>query len=97
MLPYECMYDLRDLITLEGAASECELGPNGALIYCAEFLEANVDWLLEHLASPALRDCYVLLDMPGQVELYTHHGAVRGVVQALAKANHRLTAVPTSH
>jgi len=92
-LPYECACDVRELISLDGAAAECALGPNGALVYCAEYLEANVDWLLEHLASPAMRDCYILLDMPGQVELYTHHGAVRGVVQALAKANHRLTAV----
>ena len=31
--------------------------------------------------------------MPGQVELYTHHGSVRAIMQALAKHNHRMTAV----
>jgi GTPase SAR1 family protein len=93
VLPYECDCDVRELISLDGAAAQRELGPNGGLVHCMEYLEANVDWLLERLASPALRDCYVLLDMPGQVELYTHHGAVRSVVHALAKANHRLVAV----
>ena len=83
--------DIRDLISLEGAATTCELGPNGALVYCMEYLEANLDWLLEVLDR--LHDSYVLIDMPGQVELYTHHGSVRAVVEALSKANHRLTAV----
>ena len=91
VLPYEPAADIRDLISLEHAAAQCELGPNGALIYCLEYLEANVDWLLEQLASCS--DAYVLFDLPGQVELYPHHGSVRTVLHALAKANHRLTAV----
>jgi GTPase SAR1 family protein len=91
VLPYQPAADIRDLISLEGAAEQCELGPNGALVYCAEFLEANVDWLLEKLTN--LSDTYVLFDLPGQVELYTHHGSVKAVLHALGKANHRLTAV----
>ena len=91
ILPYECACDLREIITMDGAASVLELGPNGALVYCLEFLESNVDWLLTRLGD--LADCYVLLDMPGQVELYTHHGSVRAVLHALMKANHRITAV----
>ena len=92
ILPYECACDIRELISLEAAAEQCGLGPNGALVYCAEFLEANADWLLERLS--ALSDSYILIDMPGQVELYTHNGAVRSVLHALtSKGGHRLTAV----
>ena len=90
-LPYEPDVDIRELISLEAAAVECELGPNGALVYCLEYLEANLDWLLDKLSS--VSNSYVLLDMPGQVELYTHHGSVRAVMHALAKQNHRFTAV----
>ena len=90
-LPCAVEADIRDLISLEAAAAECALGPNGALVFCLEYLEANIDWLLDALER--LRDCYVLIDMPGQVELYTHHGAVRAVVQALMARNHRLCAV----
>ena len=79
------------MATAEGAASEYKLGPNGALIFCLDFLEANLDWLVEVLER--LKDCYVLFDMPGQVELYTHHGAVRTVVQELMRQGHRLCAV----
>ena len=74
------------------AAAACELGPNGALVYCIEFLEANLDWLIDALER--LKDCYVLIDMPGQVELYTHHYSVRNMLQKLTtNCNHRLTAV----
>jgi GPN-loop GTPase len=40
------------------------------------------------------RDCYFLFDLPGQVELYTHHGSVRRIVERLVKSSGmRLAAV----
>ncbi len=45
---------------------EHDLGPNGALVYCMEYLLENSDWLKERLLElgPA---AYVLFDCPGQV------------------------------
>ena len=91
-LPYTAAADIRDLISLEGAADACGLGPNGALMYCLEYLEANADWLDERLE--ALSEHYVLFDMPGQVELYTCHKSVQTLLQRLTQqSNHRLAAV----
>ena len=42
--PANCI-DVRDLITLEDAMEEFKLGPNGAMLYCIEFLLANFQWL----------------------------------------------------
>lgn len=28
---------------------EFDLGPNGGLVYCMEFLQTNIDWLVEKL------------------------------------------------
>ncbi|OWK54131.1 GPN-loop GTPase 2 [Lonchura striata] len=67
------------------------LGPNGGLLYCMEYLEANTDWLRERLR--ALRGHYLLFDCPGQVELYTHHQALKNVLAQLAKWDFRLAAV----
>ena len=67
-LPYTAAADVRDLVSAAGAASEGELGPNGALVYCLEYLEANLDWLTDALAR--LSGHYVLLDMPAVS--YTH-------------------------
>ena len=68
-----------------------KLGPNGGLIYCMEYLEKNFDWLLEKLNG--LKDCYLLFDCPGQVELFTHHNSVRNIFAKLTKAKHQLAAV----
>lgn len=42
---YECGIDVRDLITLEDAMTELNLGPNGGTLYCSEFLLTNFQWL----------------------------------------------------
>ena len=41
--------DVRDLITLEDAIEEYKLGPNGAMLYCMEFLLTNFQWLSDEL------------------------------------------------
>mmetsp|Transcript_2175 Transcript_2175/g.3800 ORF Transcript_2175/g.3800 Transcript_2175/m.3800 type:complete len:188 (+) Transcript_2175:205-768(+) len=94
-MQYQCDIDIRDLISLEDVMkpvkSEGEdeegdpgglgLGPNGAMLYCMEFLEQNVDWLVGQILE---KDCsYFLIDMPGQVELYTNHQSVSNVISRL--------------
>ena len=40
------------------------LGPNGGMLYCMEYLEANFDWLESRLHELG-KDAYVLFDIPG--------------------------------
>ena len=47
--------DVRDLITLDDVMEEYKLGPNGGMIYCAEFLEANFQWLSDELNKKFLQ------------------------------------------
>ncbi|KAK0751596.1 GPN-loop GTPase [Schizothecium vesticola] len=63
--------DIKDLISLEDVMDEMQLGPNGGLIYCFEFLMENLDWLTESLDS-LTEEYLIVIDMPGQIELYTH-------------------------
>lgn len=81
--PYEAAVSLQELITVEDAAEIYGLGPNGGLMYCLEFLEANLDWLEERLRS--LPGHYFIFDCPGQAELYTHHESFARIVAALGK------------
>ncbi|XP_023796887.1 GPN-loop GTPase 2 [Cyanistes caeruleus] len=90
-LPWPCALDIAELVTLPDVMDSLGLGPNGGLIYCMEYLEANADWLRDRLQG--LRGHYVLFDCPGQVELYTHHEALKNVFAQLAKWNFRLAAV----
>lgn len=41
------------------------LGPNGGIIYCLEYLEQNLDWLHDKIQQ--LGNKYLLIDFPGQV------------------------------
>ncbi|KAH3762471.1 ATP binding protein [Pelomyxa schiedti] len=90
-LPYKCDVNISELINLNDVMKETELGPNGALMYCMEYLEKNIDWLEEKLAL--LKNHYFLFDCPGQVELYTHHHSVQAIVERLSKIGFRLAAV----
>ncbi|NWI43169.1 GPN2 GTPase, partial [Picathartes gymnocephalus] len=90
-LPCPCALDIGELVTLPDVMASLGLGPNGGLLYCMEYLEANADWLRDRLQQ--LRGHYFLFDCPGQVELYTHHEALKNVFAQLAKWNFRLAAV----
>jgi len=83
---YDPDLDIRELITLEDVMEELELGPNGGLIYCFEFLRDNLDWLTDPLEE--ITDEYLIIfDMPGQIELYTHVPILPGLVRTLMRGS----------
>jgi hypothetical protein len=63
---------------------EMGLGPNGGLIYCFEFLLENLDFLTEAL-DPLSEEYLIIIDMPGQIELYTHIPILPALVKHLTK------------
>ena len=75
--------DIRELIVVDDVMERLDLGPNGALLYCMEFLEQHLDWLRERLEQRSER--FFLFDCPGQVELYTHHESVRNILLAITQ------------
>ncbi|CAM9581684.1 unnamed protein product, partial [Laminaria digitata] len=75
----------------QSVMEEFDLGPNGGMVYCLEYLEKNVDWLMERLEG--LNKKYLIFDFPGQVELFTHCSCVQNLVQRLQKEDVRLAAV----
>ncbi|KAJ1727427.1 GPN-loop GTPase 2, partial [Coemansia biformis] len=72
-MQYASAVDIGDLITLDDAMDAHGLGPNGGMVYCIEYLEKNMGWLLDQLKPYADDECYFIFDCPGQVELYTHN------------------------
>ena len=81
--PYECAVDVTSLIATADAASAFGLGPNGSLLYAVDFLAANADWLSSSLEPSLSRGAFVIIDCPGQAELYTSHDALSRIVRAL--------------
>ncbi|SPN99570.1 probable ATP-binding domain 1 family member B [Cephalotrichum gorgonifer] len=62
---YPCAIDIRNLVKLEEAMADDNLGPNGGMLYALEELEHNFEWLEEGLKR--LGEDYVLFDLPGQL------------------------------
>ncbi|RKO91944.1 GPN-loop GTPase, partial [Blyttiomyces helicus] len=83
--------DIRNLITLEDVVEELGYGPNGGLIYCLEFLVNNMDWFEEELEN--YEDDYLIIDCPGQIELYTHFPIMKRIVEALQRLNYNVCGV----
>ena len=85
---YECVINISDLVTVTDVMKLLSLGPNGALLYCIEYLEKNFDWLVGKLDK--YKDYYLLFDCPGQVELYTHNPHMRNILLQLIKRDYKL-------
>ena len=92
-LPYPVAVDTRDLVDLAEVMERMQLGPNGGTLFCLEYLEKNIDWLLERLAPLVAAGHYLLFDFPGQVELFTNHSSVANIIARLTKLDYRLCAV----
>ncbi|KAF9055176.1 ATP-binding protein Fet5 [Hymenopellis radicata] len=88
---YEPVIDIKDLISVEDVMNEYNYGPNGGLVYCFEYLLENMDWLEEELGG--YDDDYLIIDCPGQIELYTHHPFLPSLVQNLQRMGIRTCAV----
>ncbi|EMF12796.1 ATP binding protein [Sphaerulina musiva SO2202] len=79
---YEPDVDIKDLITLEDVMEELHLGPNGGLIYCFEFLLDNLEFITDPLQDVG-EESLIIIDMPGQIELYTHVPIVPKLIKEL--------------
>lgn len=76
---YEFTVDIKDLVSLEDVMEGLDLGPNGGLLYCFEFLLNNLDWLDEEIGD--YEDEFLIFDCPGQIELYSHFPVVPKLVK----------------
>ncbi|KAL0232843.1 hypothetical protein GEMRC1_011590 [Eukaryota sp. GEM-RC1] len=90
-LPYSPTFDIRQLISLEDCMEELDYGPNGGLVFCMEYLLNNLDWLEEQLGD--FDDDYLLIDCPGQVELYTNVPMMRNLTQTFQNWRYTLVGV----
>ena len=67
---------------------EFKLGPNGSMIYCMEFLETNIDWLVNKIHGLQDGTKYFIFDLPGQVEIYSNHTSLKNIIKRLEKDLH---------
>lgn len=80
---YDAEFDVRDLISLTEVMMEYDLGPNGAQILAADLLASQAGDVAEQLHS--LTGEMMIIDTPGQVELFAFREASNHLVQVLGR------------
>ena len=82
-LPYEPDIDIREWVNLEEVMSEYQLGPNGAQIVAADLMSVNIKKMTSVFAEYDVD--YVLVDTPGQLELFAFRESSEITVRAFGK------------
>jgi GPN-loop GTPase len=67
-LPYEPDVDVRDYIDINTLMEKYELGPNGSLVMASDMIATRLDEIQDEVND--LNPDYVLIDTPGQIELF---------------------------
>ena len=83
MLPYDADIDIREWVALDEVMGEYNLGPNGAQIVAADLMAVNIKKITELLDG--VRTEYVLVDTPGQLELFAFRESSNVIVEAFGK------------
>lgn len=81
-LPYQPDVDIRDWIRLADVMEQYELGPNGAQVMAADLITLKLGEIQEVLQG--FRGPYVLVDTPGQTELFVFRESGRITMELLA-------------
>lgn len=80
-LPYACDVDVRDHIDIVSIMKQYELGPNGALIMANDLIASKIDVIQDEIDK--VNPDYLLVDTPGQIELFAYRSSGQFMVQNL--------------
>lgn len=81
--PYNADIDIREWIYLDEVMQKYNLGPNGAQVVAADLMAMNIDKLVNALSD--FRTKYVLIDTPGQLELFAFRDASQKIIESLGR------------
>ncbi len=80
-LPYTCDIDVRDHVDIVSIMKQYELGPNGALVMANDLIATKIDEIQNQIDS--VNPDYLLVDTPGQIELFAYRTSGPFLVQNL--------------
>ena len=88
---YEPVIDIREAISVPEIMKKYGYGPNGALIYCMEQVVNDFEWFDTEIGEHEYD--YLLIDFPGQIELFSHLDVLPRIIEMLNEKGYHLTAV----
>lgn len=91
-LPYGANIDIRDTIKYKEVMQQYGLGPNGAIMTSLNLFASRFDQVLQFVDKRAPEIQYLLIDTPGQIEVFTWSASGTIITQSLA-STHRTVVV----
>ncbi|MHA1399249.1 MAG: ATP/GTP-binding protein [Candidatus Heimdallarchaeaceae archaeon] len=82
-LPYNPSIDVREFVDINAIVKEYNLGPNGAMIASMDFIATNIHDLQSEIEY--LDPQYLLIDTPGQIELFAYRSSGKFVSSMLVE------------
>ncbi|KAG8737589.1 hypothetical protein FRC10_008046 [Ceratobasidium sp. 414] len=85
-VPFEANIDIRDTVDYREVMKQYNLGPNGGILTSLNLFTTKFDQVLTLLEKRAAEVDYVILDTPGQIEIFTWSASGAILTDALAAA-----------
>ncbi|KYQ99878.1 AAA ATPase domain-containing protein [Tieghemostelium lacteum] len=85
-LPYTPNIDIRDTVNYKEVMKQYNLGPNGGIVTSLNLFSTKFDKVLEILERRANQLKYVILDTPGQIEVFTWSASGSIITELMASS-----------
>ncbi|TEB24985.1 XPA-binding protein 1 [Coprinellus micaceus] len=85
-VPYEANIDIRDTINYQEVMKQYNLGPNGGILTALNLFTTKFDQVLDLVEKRAGEVDHVILDTPGQIEIFTWSASGSIITDAIASS-----------
>ncbi|KAH9054874.1 XPA-binding protein 1 [Lactarius vividus] len=85
-VPFEANIDIRDTVDYHEVMKQYNLGPNGAILTALNLFTTKFDQVLDLVEKRAESVDYVIVDTPGQIEIFTWSASGAIITDAVASS-----------
>ncbi|XP_044277009.1 GPN-loop GTPase 1 isoform X1 [Varanus komodoensis] len=83
-LPFPANIDIRDTVKYKEVMKQYGLGPNGSIVTSLNLFATRFDQVMKFIEKRQTASQYVLIDTPGQIEVFTWSASGTIITEALA-------------
>ncbi|XP_076163357.1 GPN-loop GTPase 1 [Ptiloglossa arizonensis] len=83
-VPYPANIDIRDTVNYKEVMKQYSLGPNGGIVTALNLFSTKFDQVIELIGKASKEHEYIILDTPGQIEVFTWSASGTIITEALA-------------
>ncbi|KAK7087815.1 GPN-loop GTPase 1-like [Littorina saxatilis] len=85
-VPYPANIDIRDTVNYKEVMKQYSLGPNGGIVTSLNLFATRFDQVIKLIESKATDSRHVILDTPGQIEVFTWSASGSIITESLASS-----------